>query len=80
MSPLAPSISSSPNSEDLRKFLSNIENRKLYNKTFGLCKKFHNFRAKTNFLEQCLLEKVVPATFKINNSLEKKERSCLSGN
>ena len=75
MRPAVPSESSCPNYENLSTFLSNQDYRKLYNKTLSICKKFHNFRSKNWFLEQCLVENLVPSTFKIKNKSQNKETS-----
>ena len=65
--PPAPSESSGQNNQDLSTFLSNLDYRKLYNKSLNFTKKYQNLRAKNWFLEKCVSETLIPNDFKIRN-------------
>ena len=70
-----PSIQNpSQNNNELSTFLSNNENRKLYNQTIGKIKKFQNICASNQFLSQCIHEELIPRTFNIRNKPQNKPK------
>ena len=48
-----------------KRYLSNPDNRKLYNKSLNILKNYQNLRAKNWFLEKCSEENLIPNDFKI---------------